>query len=123
VRTILVVDNKPDNLALLRYILSRSDHQVVTALGGVSGLERARELHPDLVVIDLHMPDLDGWSLARCIRSDATFAGTRLLAVSVGPATEASAREAGFDEFFLMPFEPGDLIRTADALLEREAIR
>lgn len=122
-RTILVVDDKPDNLDLLSYLLSRSGHQVVIALGGEAGLEQAYELHPDLLVVDLHMPDLDGWSLARRIRSDAAFAGTRLLAVSVGPATEAGAREAGFDGLFLMPFEPGDLIRTAEALLERETIR
>jgi two-component system cell cycle response regulator len=115
--TILVVDDQLANLQLLEYLLSCSGHTVVAALGGRVGLEKARELTPDLIVIDLHMPGMDGWELAQRIRRDAVLADTRLLAVSMGPATTTGAREAGFDGFFPMPFEPGDLMRTVDVIL------
>ena len=121
--TILVVDDKTENLELLSYLLGRPGYEVATALGGRKGLEVARELIPDLIVIDLHMPGLDGWELARLIRDDEGLAKVRLLAVSVGPASNARAREAGFDGFFPMPFEPGDLLGTVDALLNTDGDR
>jgi CheY-like chemotaxis protein len=122
--TILVVDDELSNLELLEYLLSRSGHKVVVALGGRVGLDKAHEIRPDLIVIDLHMPGLDGWELVRRIRRDPVLANTGLLAVSVGSATTGAAREAGFDGFFSMPFEPGDLLRTVDAILsEHERAR
>ena len=121
--TILVVDDRPENLELLGYLLGRAGHEVTTALGGEAGLARAQELLPDLVIIDLHMPGLDGWELARRIRGDEGLAKVRLLAVSVGPASNARAREAGFDGFFPMPFEPGDLFGTVAALLNTDGER
>jgi len=121
--TILVVDDKTENLELLGYLLGRAGHDVATALGGRKGLEMARELIPDLIVIDLHMPGLDGWELARLLRDDEGLAKVRLLAVSVGPASNARAREAGFDGFFPMPFEPGDLFGTVEALLNADGDR
>jgi CheY-like chemotaxis protein len=117
-KTILIVDDQPENLELFRYLLSRSGHRVVTAIGGKEGLARAQELRPDLVIIDLHMPDIDGWDLAHRIRQDESLAGARLLAVSVGPASNARAREAGFDGFFPMPFEPADFTGVVATLLD-----
>ena len=119
-KTILVVDDQPENLALLGYLLSRSGHDVVTAVGGKEGLARALELRPDLVVIDLWMPDIDGWDLARRLREDPAMAGTRLLAVSVGAARGAETETSGFDGFFPMPFEPAALTEAVEALLTRE---
>jgi CheY-like chemotaxis protein len=121
-KTILVVDDQPENLELLRYLLNRSGHEVVTAVGGKEGLERAQEIHPDLILIDLRMPDIDGWDLARRIRQDDRLAHTRLLAVSVGPAGSAGAGDAGFDGFFPMPFEPADLTNVVEALLDSRPI-
>lgn len=121
-RKIVIVDDKAENLELLGYLLGRTGHEVATALGGRKGLELVRELRPDLVLIDLHMPGIDGWELARRIRRDDALSYIRLLAVSVGPATIAGIREAGFDGFFPMPFEPADLIGTVDALLGRAPV-
>ena len=121
--TILVVDNRSENLDLLAYLLGRAGHKVVTALGGELGLAMARELIPDLVLLDLHMPGLDGWELARRIRADVDLKAIRLLAVSVGPAGEAEALEAGCDGYFPMPFEPGDLFAAVAGLLTRDAVR
>lgn len=117
-KTILVVDDQPGNLELFDYLLSRSGHKVITALGGKEGWERAREIRPDLAVIDLRMPAMDGWELAQRIRQDESLAGVRLLAVSVGPASTNGARTAGFDGFFPMPFEPAELTGVVDALLD-----
>ena len=117
--TILIVDDNPENLELLGYLLGRSGrHEVVTALGGQQGLARAQELHPDVVLVDLRMPGIDGWTLAHRIRADATLSDTRLLAVSVGAVESGVEGGADFDGFFSMPFEPADLIAAVDALLD-----
>jgi CheY-like chemotaxis protein len=115
--TILVVDDERPNLQLFEYLLASSGYTVVGALGGRTGLVKARMVRPDLIIIDLRMPGLDGWELARQIRRDAVLTDTVLLAVSVGPAATARTQEAGFDGFFPMPFEPGDLLRTVDVIL------
>lgn len=117
-KTILVVDDQPDNLELMRYLLSRCGHDVVTAEGGKNGLARAQAIHPELILIDLHMPDMDGRELASRIRDDESLAGTRLMAISVGAADLAELRAAGFDGLFPMPFEPASLISMVDGLLE-----
>jgi CheY-like chemotaxis protein len=117
---ILVIDDQMGNLDLLEYLLRSSGHDVVTAVGGKAGLDLVEAIRPDLVVIDLRMPGIDGWEVARRIRRQATLAGIRLLAVSVWPTPSAGLlRDAGFDGFFPMPFEPGDLTQTVDALLTR----
>jgi len=117
-KTILIIDDQPENLELLGYLLSRSGYEVVTALGGKDGLERVHDLRPDLVLVDLSMPDPDGWTVAQRIRQDDALADTPLLAMSVGPASDSRARAAGFDGFFPMPFEPADLTGVVHGLLD-----
>jgi len=120
---ILIVDDVPENLDLLAYVLGRSGHDVVTALGGRAGLERVHEVHPDAVLVDLRMPVVDGWEVARWIRADPALDGIRLIAVSVGSWGSDPAGKEPFDAFLALPFEPADMVAAVEGLLESRSAR
>src|SRR5689334_2850197 len=79
---ILVVNDMADQLELIRILLQRSGYHVLTAYDGREGLERAREYHPDLIVSDVMMPNLDGIQMCRLIRQQPDLHLTPILLVS-----------------------------------------
>ncbi|MGB9592927.1 MAG: response regulator, partial [Anaerolineae bacterium] len=69
-KRILVVDDDPTALRLIGYSLQQEGYDVLTAANGLDGLTQARQLHPDLVILDIMMPDLDGFEVCRRLRAD-----------------------------------------------------
>jgi CheY-like chemotaxis protein len=80
--TVLVVDDDADIVETMRDILADEGHVVVSAANGREALEVARRTHPDLVLLDLEMPEMDGRSFLRAVREDATLADTRIVILS-----------------------------------------
>jgi CheY-like chemotaxis protein len=101
---ILVVDDHTENRDLLTYLLS------YYASGGAEGVSRALAELPDLIVMDIAMPGMDGFTAARLIRSEQSLAGVPLVAISAGSVRLDVAQEAGFDDFYQMPIEPEEFI-------------
>lgn len=105
-RRILIVDDNKDTIRLLSRLLMRRGHEVSTAYDGLSALDVAREFQPDFLLLDIGLPGLDGYSLARRLRATG-FADTPMIAIS-GYAQESDrvlAREAGFDHHFAKPVD------------------
>lgn len=105
-RRILIVDDNRDTIRLLSRLLIRRGHEVSTAYDGLSALDVAREFQPDFLLLDIGLPGLDGYSLARRLRASG-FPQTPMIAIS-GYAQEsdrALAREAGFDHHFSKPVD------------------
>jgi CheY-like chemotaxis protein len=104
-RRVLVVDDNLDAAEGLAMLLSLRGHQVATAYDGQSALERARQLDPDVVLLDIGLPRLDGFEVARRLREE--HAGKPMVLVALtGYGQERDrvrAREAGFDHHFLKP--------------------
>lgn len=105
---ILVVEDNPINLELVRYLLQAHGHQVLEAVDGAQGLETARAARPDLVICDVQLPVLDGHGVALALRTDPALRHIPLLAVSasamVGDRDRALA--AGFDAHLAKPIDP-----------------
>lgn len=121
---ILVIDDNQDAADVLGMLLRVLGHQVHIAHGGRAALERVELLHPDLIFLDLGMPHIDGYEVARHVRQDPRLTGTRLIAVT-GYADQRRrelAAEAGFDDYLIKPTNVADLQavigRTRDALLK-----
>jgi CheY-like chemotaxis protein len=116
--TILVVDDTPDTRRLMRRVLERASIAVLEAENGLAGLAVIRDARPDAVVLDLRMPDMSGFEVARAVRSDPdpTIASTPLLAcsASVQAEVQAEALAAGCDAFLGKPI---DIHTFADLLL------
>ena len=104
-RTVLVIEDNMDAGETLAEILEFQGHHARVARDGRSGLKLARELHPEVVLCDIGLPDIDGYDVAREIRSDEALRGTRLVAVSgyAQPEDQERAREAGFDAHLAKP--------------------
>src|SRR5258708_6770707 len=112
-RTILVVDDFDDTRWLLRTWLERKGFRVIEAHNGNEAFDEAQLEAPDLIIMDLEMPELDGLSATRKIRGDLKLAGVPIVAVSAYGAEQfrAPALQAGCNEYVSTPFEPEDLER------------
>jgi signal transduction histidine kinase len=104
---ILVVDDNVDAAESLGTMLAYSGHDVRVAHGGAEALTAAREFSPNVMILDLGMPEMDGYAVARAVRSDPRFASTRLIALSGYGQADDRRRTAdvGFDEHLVKPVE------------------
>ena len=116
---ILVVDDFEDNRRVYVQYLTFSGFRVAEAENGMEALERAFALRPDLVVMDLSLPVMDGWEATRRLKSDERTRGTPVVALTghamVGQSKEA--RGAGCDAYIPKPCLPEDLVATIRPLL------
>lgn len=104
IRVLLVEDNQ-DNQDLMRFLLERAGYDVMSVANGLLGIETARREKPDVVVMDLSMPELDGWNAARQMRSDPLLKDTPLVAVTAHtlPGDRRKALDAGFNSYISKP--------------------
>ncbi len=109
-RRVLIVEDSDDAREMLRYVLERAGHEVHDAADGATGLARALSLRPDVAVVDVGLPGLDGYELARRIRASGR-SDMCLIAVSGYGQSEARQRglEAGFDAYLTKPIAPDRL--------------
>jgi two-component system, OmpR family, alkaline phosphatase synthesis response regulator PhoP len=123
VQKILVVDDDPDIVELLEYNLQKEGYEVRTAHDGRKGLDIAREFRPDLILLDIMMPQLDGIETARMIRSDADLRDTYILFLTARSEeySEIAAFEIGADDYITKPIKPRALMSRINALFRREA--
>lgn len=105
---VLVIDDDPDNAEMLAALVEDSGARAYTALTGQRGIDLAREIRPDATLLDLLLPDRDGWEVARALKADHP---EMRLAVVSGLAVGKDEREAGVaDEVFRKPVAPDDLL-------------
>jgi CheY-like chemotaxis protein len=121
---ILVVDDTPATRTLMRRLLDRAGMRVLEAESGEAAIRSIERSRPDLVVLDLRLPGISGFDVARWVRANADrgISGTPLLAcsASVQPEVQAEARDAGCDDFEGKPFDvPGFAGRIRDLLSRR----
>jgi two-component system, cell cycle response regulator DivK len=110
-RTVLVVDDFDDTRLLLRTWLERRGFRVVEAADGVQAITQAETESPDLIIMDIQMPQLDGLSATRRIRRVKSLTSIPIVAVSAYGADQfrEQALAAGCDEYVSTPFEPATL--------------
>lgn len=115
---VLVVEDDPDVAGLIEHRLKAAGHTVTVEADGEAGLVAARELRPDLIVLDWMMPKMSGLEVCVAVRADAHLADTRILMLTAR-AQEADierALSAGANDFVVKPFSPRELAARVDAL-------
>ena len=119
--TILVVDDEPTIRVLLRVTLEGSGHSVLEAADGVSALELARRERPDLMLLDIALPALNGLEVCRRLKEDPATAATPIFLLTgfVQQAERDAAVEAGGQGFIAKPFSPAVLVAQIDDALRR----
>ena len=116
--TILVVDDEPKIVRLARDYLEHSGYRVVTAGDGKAALDTLRQIRPDLVVLDLNLPGIDGLEVCRRIRSDSDVP-IIMLTARVEETDRLIGLEIGADDYITKPFSPRELVARTRAVLRR----
>ena len=116
---ILYVEDNDDNIYMLQNRLRRQGFDVLIARDGASGVELAKAEQPDLILMDLGLPILDGWEAARRLKSDSATSGIPLIALSAHAMAgdRAQALDAGCDEYDVKPVEWPRLLTKIRTLL------
>lgn len=120
---ILIVDDKTSSRELLRSILEKEGHRVVEAGDGLEAIQKARDVTPDMILLDLHMPRRNGYEVVTELRQEKRFATTPMVAVTA--SAMISDREkvlaAGFDGYLTKPVPLNILRAEIDRLLKRSS--
>ncbi len=125
IKHILCIEDEPEMVDLIRLILSRRGFEVEGAAGGTDGLKKVREKRPDLVLLDLMMPDMDGWEVYQQMKADEA---TRHIPVIVVTAKAQSIDKvlglhiAKVDDYIAKPFSPQELLNSVEKVFSQRPV-
>jgi two-component system alkaline phosphatase synthesis response regulator PhoP len=123
---ILIVDDDPDLVEAVTMILESKDYDVIAAYGGIEGLEKAKTEEPDLIVLDVMMPDKDGYAVCKELKADPQYSKIPILLltavvskISTTRYTQQMGLETEADDYIDKPVEPAELVKRIEILLGR----
>jgi CheY-like chemotaxis protein len=112
-KKVLIIEDNANNLYMMRFIIQKMGHEVLEARDGASGVELAKSEHPDLILMDIQLPVLDGYSATRKIRAEETLKNVPIIAVTsyamVGDREKSLA--AGCTDYIEKPIQPDVFIK------------
>ncbi len=119
--TVLLVEDESDVVDLLRYNLNKAGFSVLIAGDGLLGLEMARKNRPEIIVLDLMLPGMDGYSVCRALKQDSDTESLPVLMLTARgePSERVRGLEIGADDYLTKPFSPRELVLRIQALLRR----
>jgi two-component system alkaline phosphatase synthesis response regulator PhoP len=123
---ILIVDDDPDLVEAVSIILESKGYEVSVAYGGIEGLEKAKTENPDLIVLDVMMPDKDGYVVCKELKEDPKYQSIPILLltavvskISTTRYTQQMGMETEADDYVDKPVEPEELVRRIETLLSK----
>lgn len=121
---ILAVDDEPELTDLLQYNLVRAGYEVTTAANGWEALDCIKRCRPDLILLDLMLPDLDGFGVCEILRRDPLSATIPIIIVSAWASTDSRnlGLELGALDYLTKPFSPKELVSRVNQLLHARAV-
>ena len=123
-KTVLLVEDNEDNRFIYATALRYAGYDVIEAVSGRQGIEAAREQRPDLILMDISIPDVDGWEATIVLKADPLTRPIPIIAVTahVLPGDERRSMEAGCDGYLAKPVAPATLIAEVDRRFGRTSI-
>jgi two-component system alkaline phosphatase synthesis response regulator PhoP len=118
-KKILIADDEEDVKAVVQLFLESKGYLTVTAFDGLDAIERAKEEHPDLIILDIMMPIIDGFEVCKKLKADPSLAKIPVIMLSASSHSESKQRglEAGAVDYLIKPFEPEQLERVIKNIL------
>jgi len=120
-KRVLVVDDNMDTYELVRFILEKNGYETFVALNGLEGVNAAIKQKPDLIILDMAMPEMDGWTAASKIKSDEQIGSIPVIALTAHalPGDRQRAIDAGCDEYITKPMDLIELVDTVNKYLNK----
>lgn len=119
---ILIIEDEPSILTLLSFNLEKSGYQVITAMDGKVGLEKAKKEQPDLIVLDLMLPGMDGIDICKSLRMDKNNTPILMLTAKDDVLDKILGLELGADDYMTKPFSPREVVARIKAILRRAKV-
>ena len=119
-KKILIVDDEQDIVESLKFVLEASDYTCYTADNGEDGLRLAKEIVPDLMILDVMMPKINGYKISRLLKYDAKYKNIPILMVTARSQEEDKliGEETGADEYITKPFELEEVVKKVEEYLK-----
>jgi len=123
-RKILIIEDDPINLRFTKYTLEKKGYQVVTAANGLEGLKKVKTEAPDLIIMDIMLPGIDGFEICHRLRAEPQTAQLPILMISgkAQEADKATGLKVGVDVYLTKPVSPSEIVSRVEALLDRKAV-
>ncbi len=117
----MIVEDNMDTYELVRFILERNGFETFLAMNGRDGVNAAAKQQPDLIIMDLSMPEMDGWTATRLIKGNLLTSSIPLIALTahVLPSDRKRAYDAGCDEYITKPMDLLDLLETVNEWMQK----
>jgi CheY-like chemotaxis protein len=119
-KRVVCIEDEPEMIDLVRLILGRKGFNVIGANGGIEGLETVRRMRPDLVLLDLMMPDMDGWEVYQQIKADPALRDIPVVVVTAKAQSidkVLGLHIAKVDDYITKPFGPQELLESVEKIL------
>lgn len=121
-KPVLLIEDNDQNRYLTTFLLEKSGYRVITAIDGLSGIEMAKEVLPGLILLDIQLPRLDGYQVARLLRQDGRLRNVPIIAVTsyAMPGDREAALAAGCDGYIEKPIDPDTFVSEIRTYLRSE---
>ncbi|HHS97001.1 MAG TPA: response regulator transcription factor [Chloroflexi bacterium] len=122
-KKVVCIEDEPEMIDLIRLILSRKGFELIGAVGGQEGLETVRRVKPDLVLLDLMMPDMDGWEVYQQMKADEELKDIPVIVVTAKAQSidkVLGLHIAKVDDYITKPFGPQELLESVYRILGME---
>ena len=123
--TVLSIEDNPDNMILIDRVVEGLGYKFVTAEDGTAGLQAVERYRPDLILLDINLPDIDGYEIARRLKADDNYKNIPIIAVTANAlrGDEKKALEAGCDAYIAKPIMVGNLRRIIESVVEQFIVK
>ncbi len=121
---VVCIEDEPEMVDLVRLILSREGFEVIGAPGGIEGLQTVEDLQPQLVLLDLMMPDMDGWEVYQRMKSNPSISNIPVIVVTARAQSidkVLGLHIAKVDDYITKPFGPTELLKSVEKVLSEKA--
>ncbi len=122
-KTVICIEDEPEMIDLIKLILGRKGFDLIGAIGGREGIETVRRLKPDLVLLDLMMPDMDGWEVYQQMKADDALKDIPVIVVTAKAQSidkVLGLHIAKVDDYVTKPFGPQELLQSVNKVLGLE---
>ena len=118
-KKILIVDDEIELIELVKYRLESGGYDVITANTGLEGLSKAASEHPDLMILDIAMPEMDGYTMVQKLKEDENLRDIAVIMLTTYAQMKGLFEVEGVSDYIIKPFEPKDFLSRVEKVLKK----